>query len=328
MKFESEKASPVLVTGCAGFIGSNLVDHLLGKGLKVVGLDNLTTGKTHFLYKALTNKNFTFYEVDLLTTNNLSDYFKGCTLVYHLAANADIRFGVEKPGIDFEQNTYATFKVLEAMRTSGVTKICFSSTGSIYGEAEIIPTPENAPFPIQTSLYGASKLACEGLISAYCESFGFQSWIFRFVSILGPRYTHGHIFDFYKQLIENPDELNVLGDGNQKKSYLHVFDCINAIDFGMKNFDESVNIMNLGNSGYISVKESINYINRELNVNPTIQYGTEVRGWIGDNPFIFLNTNKMTSIGWLPKFSIQRGVIDTVKYLKENSWLFAPKENF
>lgn len=327
MEFKSEKTSPVLVTGCAGFIGSNLVDHLLGKGLKVVGLDNLTTGKTHFLNNALTNKNFTFYEVDLLRTNNLIDYFKDCSLVYHLAANADVRFGVEKPSIDFEQNTFATFKVLEAMRTTGVTKICFSSTGSIYGEADIIPTPENAPFPIQTSLYGASKLACEGLISAYCESFGFQSWIFRFVSILGPRYTHGHIFDFYKQLIENPDELKVLGDGNQKKSYLHVFDCINAIDFGMKNFDESVNIMNLGNSSYISVKESVNYINRELNVNPTIQYGTEARGWIGDNPFIFLNTNKMTSTGWNPRFSIERGVIDTIKYLKENSWLFVHEEN-
>ena len=323
-----DKTFPIVVTGCAGFIGSHLVDRLLSEGFKVVGIDNLSTGRKTFLENALCNDKFTFYQLDLLQTKNLEEIFFGSSLVFHLAANADIRFGVDKPGIDFEQNTHVTFKVLEAMRISGVKKICFSSTGSIYGETHMIPTPENAPFPIQTSLYGASKLACEGMISAYCETFGFQSWIFRFVSILGPRYSHGHVFDFYKKLLINSEELEVLGDGNQKKSYLHVFDCISGIESGIKNFNEKVNIMNLGSNHYISVKDSVNLIKNTLNVNPNLKFGIEDRGWIGDNPFIFLETNKMNSIGWTPRFSIEQGIEDTIKYLKENSWLFSENKNF
>jgi UDP-glucose 4-epimerase len=326
--FNLDKSNPVLVTGCAGFIGSNLIDDLLRQGFKVIGLDNFETGKKSFIKEALANKNFTFHEVDLLRETNLVKFFNNCELVFHLAANADVRFGVDKPGIDFDQNTHVTFKVLEAMRISGVTKICFSSTGSIYGEANVIPTPENAPFPIQTSLYGASKLACEGMISAYCETFGFQAWIFRFVSILGPRYTHGHVFDFYKQLLINPGELKVLGDGNQKKSYLHVFDGISGIQSGIKNFNDKVNIMNLGSNKYITVKESVNLIKNTLNISPNLKFGIKDRGWIGDNPFIFLETKKMNSIGWTPRFSIEQGIEDTIKYLKENLWLFSENKNF
>ena len=154
---------------------------------------------------------------------------RGCDFTFHLAANADVRFGVEHPGKDFEQNTRATFHVLEAVRTNGIRGMAFSSTGSVYGEAQTIPTPEDCPFPIQTSLYGASKLAGEGMIQAYCEGFGIHAYIFRFVSILGPRYTHGHIIDFYKQLMDHPSLLKVLGDGTQRKSYLHVHDCVRAI---------------------------------------------------------------------------------------------------
>lgn len=316
-----------VVTGCAGFIGSNLTDYLLDEGYEVRGIDNLTTGRKEFLNYAFTRPGFNFYELDLLSNSNLAKIFQDCEIIYHFAANADVRFGPTKPGKDLEQNTIVTHKVLEAMRIAGVKKICFSSTGSIYGESSIIPTPENAPFPIQTSLYGASKLACEGMISAYCESFGFQAWIFRFVSILGPRYSHGHVFDFYKQLLVNSDSLKVLGDGNQRKSYLHVLDCISGVDFGIKNFNDKVNVINLGHNSYISVKDSIKVMSRELNVNPSIKYGTEVRGWVGDNPFIYLDADKINSIGWKPKFSIERGVIDTVKYLKENSWLFSEMNN-
>jgi UDP-glucose 4-epimerase len=328
MLFRIDRITTILVTGCAGFIGSNLVDQLLKNNYKVIGLDNLSTGNSQFIHDALNHKNFAFHEVDLLHSPNIEEFFYDCDLVFHFAANADVRYGVDKPGVDFEQNTHVTFKVLEAMRISGVKKICFSSTGSIYGESSLIPTPETAPFPIQTSLYGASKLACEGMISAYCESFGFQAWIFRFVSILGPRYSHGHVFDFYKQLLVNPDSLKVLGDGNQKKSYLHVLDCISGIEFGMMNFNDKVNVINLGHNSYISVKESINFMSTELNVYPSIKYGTEDRGWIGDNPFIFLDTDKINSVGWTPKFSIERGVIDTVNYLKENSWLFSEINNY
>ncbi len=190
----------VVVTGCAGFIGSHMVDRLLGDGHTVVGIDNFSTGIRRFLEKSLGHPRFRLVEGDLLEADRLPEWFEGGDLVVHFAANADVRYGTAHPRKDIEQNTLATHNVLEAMRATGVSRIAFSSTGSVYGEAEVIPTPEDAPFPVQTSLYGASKLAAEGLIAAYCEGFGFTSWIFRFVSILGERYTHGHVFDFCQQL--------------------------------------------------------------------------------------------------------------------------------
>ena len=188
-----------VVTGCAGFVGSNLVDRLLAQGDTVVGIDNFSTGQRRFLESATENKFFTLHEADLTDLGQVKSLFKGAQVVFHLAANADVRFGTEHPEKDIEQNIIATFNILEAMRASGSRKIVFSSTGSVYGEAHVFPTPETASFPVQTSLYGASKLAGEGLIEAYCEGFDFQAWIFRFVSILGERYTHGHVFDFYKK---------------------------------------------------------------------------------------------------------------------------------
>src|SRR5262245_26746253 len=203
----------IVVTGCAGFIGSTLVDRLLAKGCDVVGIDNFSTGQPKFVADAVKNPHFRLIEGDLLDETHMTEWFHGADSVFHLAANADVRFGSDHPRKDLEQNTIATHNVLEAMRTNGVKRIAFSSTGSIYGEASVFPTPENAPFPVQTSLYGASKLAAEGMISAYCESFDFRAWIFRFVSILGERYTHGHVFDFYKQLRDDPHNLRVLGNG-------------------------------------------------------------------------------------------------------------------
>ena len=236
----------------------------------------------------------------------------------HLAANADVRFGTNHPNKDLEQNTIATFNVLEAMRLNNIKRIAFASTGSIYGEADIIPTPENAPFPIQTSLYGASKLAAEGLIQAYAEGFGFQSYIFRFVSILGERYTHGHVFDFYKQLINNPDSLFILGDGLQKKSYLYIQDCIDAILFAMDKAEDNVNIFNLGTNEYCEVNDSIQWISEYLGLNPERQYSGGSRGWIGDNPFIFLDCKRINTLGWKPKLSIRDGIIRTVSFLQNN----------
>ena len=206
-----------VITGCAGFIGSNLVDRLVGEGRFVIGVDNFSTGQRRFLEGASGNSNFRLVEIDLLELDALKAAFAGADEVYHLAANADVRFGAEHPRKDLEQNTIATYNVLEAMRANGIKKLAFSSTGSVYGEAKVIPTPEDAPFPVQTSLYGASKAASEGLISAYCEGFGFEACIFRFVSILGERYTHGHVFDFYKQLKIDPRTLKVLGNGLQRK---------------------------------------------------------------------------------------------------------------
>ena len=217
------------VTGAAGFIGSNLVDALLARGDEVVGFDNLSTGNPQFLAGAKSSAAFSLVEGDLLDRAALEQAMKGSEVVIHLAANADVRFGTDHPFRDLEQNTIGTFNVLEAMRTCGIRRIAFSSTGSVYGEAAVIPTPEDAPFPVQTSLYGASKVSGEGLISAYVEGFGFQGLVFRFVSILGPRYTHGHVFDFCKQLRQDPTRLYILGDGKQRKSYLHVNDCVRAI---------------------------------------------------------------------------------------------------
>jgi UDP-glucose 4-epimerase len=245
----------------------------------------------------------------------------GSDLVIHFAANADVRFGTQHPTKDLEQNTVVTSNVLEAMRVNGVKRIAFASTGSIYGESCVIPTPEEAPFPVQTSLYGASKLAAEGLIAAYAEGFGFQSYIFRFVSILGERYTHGHVLDFYKQLLCHPHELHVLGDGSQRKSYLYVQDCIDAILLALENATARVNIFNLGTDEYCRVAESIAWICAHLKVNPQIHYGAGDRGWIGDNPFIFLDCSRVRDLGWKPRLTIQQGVVRTVQFLAENSGL-------
>lgn len=305
------------VTGCAGFIGSNLVDRLLQEGHQVVGYDNFSTGFDAFLEKAVQNKNFTLIRGDLLDCEKLNQSMQEIDAVFHLAANADVRFGTDHPDRDLQQNTVATFNVLEAMRLNQVKRIAFSSTGSIYGEAAVIPTPEDCPFPVQTSLYGSSKLAAEGLIQAYCEGFGFQAYIFRFVSILGERYSHGHVFDFYKQLLKNPDELYVLGNGKQRKSYLYIQDCIDAVLFAMVNANEKVNIFNLGTDEYCEVNDSIGWICEHLDVSPTIRYQGGERGWIGDNPFIFLDCAKIRTLGWQPKLSIKQGVLRTVSYLQE-----------
>ena len=310
-----------IITGCAGFIGSNLVDRLLSLGHQVTGIDNFSTGQRRFLEGALAHSNFKLVEIDLLDLDSLKKAFAGGEMVFHLAANADVRFGVEHPEKDLQQNTIATFNVLEAMRANGIKKIAFSSTGSVYGEAVVIPTPENAGFPIQTSLYGASKLAGEGLIQAYCEGFGFKSWIFRFVSILGERYTHGHVFDFYKKLLDNPDELLVLGNGCQKKSYLYIQDCLDAILFSIGKFNDKVNILNLGTNEYCQVNDSISWISQHLGLKPKLVYTGGDRGWIGDNPFIFLDTAKLNNAGFKPKLSIKESVIKTLEYLIQNKWV-------
>ena len=312
----------VLVTGAAGFIGSTLVDRLLDDGVDVVGFDNFSTGNRQFVAGALTNPRFRLVEGDLLDTGAIGSAAQGVDTVFHLAANADVRFGLEHPRRDLEQNTVATFNVLEAMRAAGASTIAFSSTGSVYGEAEVIPTPENAGFPIQTSLYGASKVAGEGLIGAYAEGFGMRAFIFRFVSILGERYTHGHVFDFCRKLAADPKRLDVLGDGRQRKSYLHVGDCVEAMLHAMAAAPGKVNVFNLGTDEYVEVNDSIAVITRRLGVEPELVYSGGERGWVGDNPFIFLDTRRIRSLGWRPKLTIRQGVERTVDWLAANAWVF------
>lgn len=311
------------VTGGAGFIGSHLVDRLLEGGHTVVAYDSFSTGQERFLEQARALPRFTLVRGDVLDAECLTQAVHTAQpdVVFHFAANADVRFGTEHPRKDLEQNTLATFNVLEAMRANNVRLIVFSSTGSIYGESQVVPTPEDAPFPVQTSLYGASKLAGEGLIQAYCEGFDFQGYIFRFVSILGERYTHGHVFDFYKQLRQNPSELRVLGNGQQRKSYLYVQDCIDAILFSLERAQARINIFNLGADEYCQVNDSIGWITGHLGIAPRLNYTGGERGWIGDNPFIFLDTAKIRALGWKPKLTIREGVICTLEYLQANPWV-------
>jgi UDP-glucose 4-epimerase len=310
-----------VVTGGAGFIGSNLVDRLLDTGHAVVVYDNFSTGHESFLRKAATHPRFQLVRADLLDAAALNAAMSGADFVFHLAANADVRFGTEHPRKDLEQNTIATFNVLEAMRSQGVRRVAFSSTGSVYGEARVIPTPEDGPFPVQTSLYGASKLAGEGLIAAYCEGFGMQGYIFRFVSILGRRYTHGHVFDFCRSLRVNPHELRVLGNGRQRKSYLYVEDCLDAMLLAVEQAQDKVNIFNLGTDEYCAVDDSIGWICEYLGVQPRRSYSGGDRGWIGDNPFIFLDCAKIRALGWKPRLTIREAVERTMEYLQSNAEL-------
>lgn len=320
----------LFVTGGAGFIGSSLVDRLLAEGSVVVAWDNFSTGQERFLEQAKANPNFSLVRGDNLDAAGLTRAMAGCDTVFHLAANADVRFGLDHPDRDLQQNTIATFNVLEAMRANGIKRIAFSSTGSVYGEAEVVPTPETAPFPVQTSLYAASKLAGESMISAYCEGFGFEGYIFRFVSILGERYTHGHVFDFYKQLIEHPGHLDVLGDGTQRKSYLHIGDCIDAVLRVVRagtaaDARHRVQIYNLGTDEFCQVRNSIGWICERLALQPELRFTGGQRGWVGDNPFIFLDTAKIRGAGWQPQLSIRQGVVRTVEWLMENQWVLTAR---
>jgi UDP-glucose 4-epimerase len=315
-----------LVTGGAGFIGSNVVDRLLEDGHEVTAYDNFSTGHDRFLVAAERHPRFRLVRADLLEPDRLVDAVAGCEIVFHFAANADVRSGIDHPRKDLEQNTIATFNVLEAMRRAGVKKIVFASTGSIYGEPEVFPTPEEAPFPRQTSLYGASKLACEGLIQAYCEAFGLQSWIFRFVSILGERYTHGHVVDFVRSLRQDPSRLVVLGNGKQRKSYLYIQDCLDGMMLAARVATQRINVFNLGIDAHCEVDESIGWISERLGVSPRLEYTGGERGWIGDSPFIHLDCNRMRNLGWTPKLTIREGVVRTVDYLLANRWVMEERQ--
>ena len=321
----------IFITGAAGFIGSNLVDRLLADGKRVVGWDNFSTGQRQFLAGATQSPNFKLIEGDNLDLPALTKAMAGCDAVFHLAANADVRFGLKHPSKDLQQNTTATFNVLEAMRANAIKRIAFSSTGSVYGEAAVIPTPEDAPFPIQTSLYAASKVAGEGMISSYCEGFKFEGYVFRFVSILGERYTHGHVYDFYKQLLEHPGRLQVLGDGSQRKSYLYVQDCVSAMlhvmDRGTaQQAKHGVEIYNLGNDEFVQVNDSIGFICGALGLQPKMEYTGGSRGWVGDNPFIFLDTEKIRATGWKTSLTIEQGIKRTLEWLQQNQWVYDSRQ--
>lgn len=313
-----------LITGGAGFIGSNLADRLIADDYEVVVYDNFTTGQRRFLEGIADSDRATIVEADILDDDALRAAMSGCDTVFHLAANADVRFGLEDPSRDFEQNTVGTFRVLEAMRATGAERILFSSSGSAYGEPDVVPTPEDCPFPVQTSLYGASKLAGEALIQAYCEGYGFSGTVLRFVSIMGERYTHGHLYDFSRALRDNPEVLVIQGNGRQRKSYLYVGDCIEAIAVLARRPDASgtAAAFNLGTDEVADVDTSVRAVCAHLGVSPRLEYTGGERGWIGDSPLIHLDCTKLRALGWSPTLTIAEAAGRTLDWLAANPWVY------
>lgn len=316
-----------LVTGGSGFVGSHIVDRLLNEGHDVIVYDNFSTGNERFLDNAKKSKKLTIVRGDLLDRKTLVKSLVNVNFVFHMAANADIKDNLKEPFKCLEQNTIATSNLLEAMRENNVKKIAFASTGSVYGEPEVFPTPETAPFPVQTSLYAASKLACEGTLEAYATGYDFQVYIFRFVSLMGERYSHGAVFDFYKKLLKDSTKLDILGDGKQKKSYLYVHDCLDAMFNVISSSKEKINIYNLGNEGYIDVTTIADIVCKELGLkNVKYVYAGGKRGWIGDSPFIHLDISKIKKDAkWKPTKDIPQCIKTTINWLKNNQWALERK---
>jgi len=291
------------VTGGAGFIGSHLTDHLMEKGHKVVVYDNLSLGREEFVRHHYSNPRFTFVRGDVLDFGLLQTSMTGSDIVFHLSANSDIVRSAKHTRIDLEQGTIATHNVLESMRSNGIRKIVFTSSNVVYGESKKLPISEDyGPlFPI--SMYGASKLACEALISAFCHNFGFKSWIFRFANVTGPRVTHGVVLDFYRKLERNALELEVLGDGKQAKPYIEVRDLIDGMLFGFRNSNEWVNYFNLGTDGLTSVTVIAHEVIRVMGLRDVkLKFTGGVRGWPGDVARVSLDMSKLKALGWRPKY--------------------------
>lgn len=303
----------VFITGGAGFIGSQLCLRLLNDGHVVTAYDNLLLGKEEFLSPCQTHKNFKFIKNDLLTDPHLRDSLYGFDFVFHLAANSDIQKGGLETDRDLNLNLMTTFKVLDAMRHANVKKIAFASTSAIYGDVKQRPTPENYGPLKPISFYGASKLGAESFITSFAHMFGFKSWIFRFANIVGPNLTHGVIYDFAKRLKANPQELKVLGDGSQKKSYLHVEDCMDAMLFSIKNSEQEVSIFNLASQGTTTVKFIADTVVKKMNPKTRIVYGTEDRGWKGDVPYTWLDGSLLNQLGWKANLSSDQAVEKSIE---------------
>jgi len=301
----------ILVTGGAGFIGSHIVDRLVDMGFDVIVVDNLSSGRIEYV-----NDMARFYKADLADdVDILLEIFRRFDIeeVWHLAANPDVRTGSERPDEIYRNNVLATYNLLEVMRKTGVRRIIFTSTSTVYGEAKVIPTPEDYP-TIPISVYGASKVACEAMIASYCHTFDMKAWIYRFANVIGKRSTHGVIYDFILKLKRNPNELEILGDGEQNKSYIYITDCVNAMFYGLKA-DGDVNIFNIGSEDQIKVKRIAEIVCEEMGVNPTFKYTGGRRGWKGDVPVMLLSIERLKSLGWRPKYNSEQAVRMAVRDL-------------
>ena len=301
------------VAGGAGFIGSHLVDKLVNMG-EVTIYDNLTSGKREFIRHHLSRDGFQFIQADILDCSRLVRAMKGSDVVFHMAANPEVRAGINDTELDLKQGTIATYNVLEAMRRQGIKRVVFASSSAVYGEVKGLPIPEDYG-PLQPiSLYGASKLASEGLITAFSHLFDMQAWIFRFANVVGDRATHGVIFDFINKLKRNPEELEILGDGTQRKPYIHVQDCVDGILYGFQHSSGRVNVFNLGNSDVTSVTTIAHMLIESMGLAKVrLKYTGGDRGWPGDVPQVRLGTSRMEKLGWKPKHNSDEAVRLAIK---------------
>jgi len=313
------KNKSILITGGAGFIGSHLVDKLTSENAVTV-LDDLSSGKKEHLADHLDRSGFELVEADLLDRKAVCQAVAGKDLVFHLAANPDVKLGAEDTRVHLDQNVLATYNLLEAMRQSGVSKIAFTSTSTVYGEADLVPTPENYGPLKPISLYGASKLSCEALISSYCHTFEMQSWIYRFANIVGQRGTHGVLVDFIRKLEKDPSCLEILGSGKQRKSYLEVKDCVEAMVHCVEKSDEETNIFNIGSSDYVDVTRIADIVVQEMGLSD-VQYrytgGFDGRGWKGDVKVMLLDIDCIQKLGWKPRQGSEGAIRTAVRALLE-----------
>jgi len=304
----------ILVTGGAGFIGSHVVDRLIDAEHEIVVLDDLSSGNEKFIAPHIGKERFQFLKIDLLH-GDITGFFDGVEEVWHLAANPEVRIGAEDTRIHLEQNILATYNVLEAMRAKEVRRIIFTSTSTVYGDTDKLPTPEDYP-TIPISLYGASKLACEALIASYCHTFSMHAWIYRFANVIGRRSSHGVIYDFINKIRSNPEVLEILGDGNQTKSYIYVDDCIEAMFAGLKaKGKKEVNIFNIGTNDMISVKRIAEIVCEEMHATHEFKFTGGKRGWKGDVITMLLDASKLNKRGWRQRYNSEEAVRKATKDL-------------
>lgn len=311
----------IIVTGAAGFIATNLIPRLVDH--EVHGVDNFFLGRRDYVERSKKQNGFTFHELDLLHREAVADLFHAVRpdLVWHLAANSDISFGTTYTDFDLKGGTLVTYNVLDAMRLSGCREMIFSSSGAIYGEPKTMPTPEDYGPLLPISLYAASKLACEGLITAFAHNYGMKAWIYRFGNICGPFPTHGVIYDFVLKLKKDPTQLVMLGNGTQSKPYVHVENCLDGMQFGYGRTRDEVNYYNLAVPGSTSVNDIARWTIEAMGLDGVeILRGSEPRGWRGDVAQVRLDTRRMEALGWKPKLTsdeaVKRAIRETLEQMR------------
>lgn len=321
---------PILVTGGAGFIGSWLVERLLAAGFKVDVLDNLSTGSADYIKKWTASENFQFHNIDLLDTTKLNQLGNYRT-VYHLAANPEVKTSSINPQVSFKQNIVTTFNLLEAIRTSPPEVFVFASSSTVYGEPSILPTPENYGPLEPISSYGATKLACEALVSAYANTFNFKAVICRLANIVGENSTHGVIYDFIRKLSADSSQLEVLGDGKQNKSYLYALDCINAIQAAVTNASDAVNVFNIGSDDQVDVLTIANLVIQNMGLDRAIiklTGGVEGgRGWKGDVKNMILDISKLKSTGWTSLYNSEGALRRTAQQIIKQEYMISSSQS-